>query len=83
VRGVQLAGAVVVVTGGSSGIGLLLSVPYALAPGTTARVAALLGRWYLLRSGPPAPPYAGGLAAEVAGPAQARGGWEPRTTEEA
>jgi NADP-dependent 3-hydroxy acid dehydrogenase YdfG len=60
----------------------LLSAPYALAPGTTARLAARLGRRYLLRSGPPAGPYAGGLVGPAAGPAEPRGGWTPSTTEE-
>jgi NAD(P)-dependent dehydrogenase (short-subunit alcohol dehydrogenase family) len=55
---VQVPGAVVVVTGGSSGIGL-----------ATARTFAAEGARLV-------------LAAAVGGAPRARGGWEPRTTEE-
>jgi NAD(P)-dependent dehydrogenase (short-subunit alcohol dehydrogenase family) len=58
VRGVQVPGAVVVVTGGSSGIGL-----------ATARAFAAEGARLV-------------PAAAVGGAPRARGGWEPRTTEE-
>ena len=52
-----------------------LSVPYALAPDTTARVAAHLGRWYFLRAGEPAGPTDGALFATRPAPVSGRGGW--------
>jgi hypothetical protein len=52
-----------------------LAVPYRVAPDVVPRLAARLGRRYLLRSGPPAPPDPGGLLGPVAGPAHTRGGW--------
>jgi short chain dehydrogenase len=38
-----------------------LSVPYALAPGTSGRLAARLGRWFFLHAGTPVDPTDGGL----------------------
>jgi NAD(P)-dependent dehydrogenase (short-subunit alcohol dehydrogenase family) len=54
------------------------SVGRALAPDAVGRLTARLGRWYLLRSGPPSEPFAGGLFGPVDGPAQTRGGWGAR-----
>jgi NAD(P)-dependent dehydrogenase (short-subunit alcohol dehydrogenase family) len=55
-----------------------LSAGYALSPDRVGRLTARLGRWYLLRAGPPAPADRGGLAGPVPGPVAARGGWRPR-----
>ena len=51
------------------------AVPYALAPDSTGRLAARLGRHFLFRSGPPADASDGGLFETVAGRAEARGDW--------
>jgi short-subunit dehydrogenase len=51
------------------------AVPYALAPDSTGRLAARLGRHFLFRSGPPADATDGGLFETVAGRAEARGDW--------
>src|SRR5215216_5017086 len=51
------------------------AVPYALAPDSTGRLAARLGRQFLFRSGPPADASDGGLFKTVAGRAEARGDW--------
>jgi NADP-dependent 3-hydroxy acid dehydrogenase YdfG len=57
----------------------LTSVPFALAPDAVGRVLARLGRRYLLRSGPVAPPSSGALFGPLpAGPAEVRGGWGAR-----
>jgi NADP-dependent 3-hydroxy acid dehydrogenase YdfG len=55
-----------------------VTVLSALAPDTVGRLAARLGRRYLLRSGRPSAPFAGGLTGPVAGPAEVRGGWGAR-----
>ncbi|MGY1693102.1 SDR family NAD(P)-dependent oxidoreductase [Geodermatophilus sp. SYSU D01105] len=52
-----------------------VAVPYALAPDRAVRLAARLGRRYLLGSGPPAPPDPGALFGPVPGPAEPRGDW--------
>ena len=52
-----------------------LALPYTLAPDAVSRLAARLGRRYLLGSGPPAPPDPGGLSGVRPGPARTRGGW--------
>jgi NAD(P)-dependent dehydrogenase (short-subunit alcohol dehydrogenase family) len=51
------------------------AVPYALAPDSTGRLAARLGRHFLFRSGPPADATDGGLFETVAGRAEAPGDW--------
>jgi short-subunit dehydrogenase len=51
------------------------AIPYALAPDSTGRLAARLGRHFLFRSGPPADASDGGLFETVAGRAEARGDW--------
>jgi NAD(P)-dependent dehydrogenase (short-subunit alcohol dehydrogenase family) len=51
------------------------AVPYALAPDSTGRLAARLGRHFLFRSGPLANASDGGLFETVAGRAEARGDW--------
>jgi NAD(P)-dependent dehydrogenase (short-subunit alcohol dehydrogenase family) len=51
------------------------AVPYALAPDSTGRLAARLGKHFLFRSGPPADASDGGLFETVAGRAEARGDW--------
>jgi len=56
----------------------LLSAGYAVAPDRVGRLTARLGRWYLLRAGPPAPAGTGGLFGAVPGPVATRGGWRPR-----
>ena len=52
-----------------------MSLPYALAPTTTARVSAHLGRWYFLRAGEPAAPTDGALFGTRPAPVSGRGGW--------
>ncbi|MGY1707339.1 SDR family NAD(P)-dependent oxidoreductase [Geodermatophilus sp. SYSU D00697] len=52
-----------------------VAVPYALAPERVVRLAARLGRRYLLGWGPPAPPDPGALFGPVPGPAEPRGDW--------
>src|SRR5215213_3798803 len=51
------------------------AVPYALAPDSTGRLAARLGRQFLFRSGPPADATDGGLFETVPAGAEVRGGW--------
>jgi NAD(P)-dependent dehydrogenase (short-subunit alcohol dehydrogenase family) len=53
----------------------LLSVPYAVAPGLTGRLAARLAGWYFGRAGEPAEPTDGALFAVRPGPVSGRGGW--------
>jgi hypothetical protein len=51
------------------------TVPYALAPDPTGRLAARLGGRFLFRSGPPADASDGGLFETVASGVEVRGGW--------
>jgi NAD(P)-dependent dehydrogenase (short-subunit alcohol dehydrogenase family) len=51
------------------------SVPYALSPDPSGRLAARLGGRFLFRSGPPADASDGGLFETVTGRAEVRGGW--------
>jgi NAD(P)-dependent dehydrogenase (short-subunit alcohol dehydrogenase family) len=56
-----------------------LSGPYALAPATTGRIAAGLGRRFLFSAGSPAPATDGALFTAVPAPALTRSGWgEPQ-----
>jgi short chain dehydrogenase len=58
-----------------------LSVPYALAPGTSGRLAARLGRWFFLHAGTPVDPTDGGLFTTRLTAVATRGGWgEPQRT---
>ena len=58
-----------------------LSAPYALAPETTGRLAARLGRRFLLHGGTPAAPTDGGLFTTRLTAVVTRGGWgEPHRT---
>jgi NAD(P)-dependent dehydrogenase (short-subunit alcohol dehydrogenase family) len=58
-----------------------LSAPYALAPGTTGRLAARLGRRFFLHAGTPADPTDGGLSTTRLTDVATRGGWgEPERT---
>jgi NAD(P)-dependent dehydrogenase (short-subunit alcohol dehydrogenase family) len=51
------------------------SVPYALAPDPTGRLAARLGGRFLFRSGPPSEASDGGLLGTVPAEAEVRGDW--------